>query len=376
MLTDRRLVIAALAAGALLLVWWMRSPALPVDAAGVTRGPLSVRVTTNGKVEPIEEAEIRARLDGRIVEIPEPGTRVQKGDVILRIDAGPVAAELAKAKSERLSALESLRAARAKLAREKERAATDTKLFEQGAVSAERHAESQAALRDARARVRFLERETPLRVDSLDLRIQEYEDQRGSAEVRAPFAGTVYRTERRKGAMVHVGDPILWIADLERLRVRTNIDQVDLGRVRAGQSVTITANAFPERTWTGTVSEVIPHVVVRQSRSISEGLARVEPPTDGLVPGMSVDVDIVVTELADTLHVPAQAIVRSNGQPYVYRVAGSRAERTPVKLGLETVNEVEVVEGLSAEDHVVVGPLRNLRDGDRVDARLRHVGSD
>lgn len=376
MITDRRLIIAAAAVAALLLAWWMRSPALPVDAAGVVRGPLSVRVTTNGKVEPIEEAEIRARFDGRIVEIPEPGTNVAEGDVILRIDAAPVAADLAKARSERLAALESLRAARAKLRREKERAATDQKLFEQGAVNGERNAESQAALRDAQARVAFLERETPLRVDSLDLRIHEFEDQLVSAAVRAPFAGTVYRTERRKGAMIHVGDPILWIADLEHLRVRTNIDQVDLGRVRAGQAVTITANAFPDRSWSGTVSEVIPHVVVRQSRSISEGLARVDPPTDGLVPGMSVDVDIVVTESADTLHVPAQAIVRSNGQPYVYRVAGNHAKRTAVKLGLETVNEVEVVEGLSADDHVVVGPLRDLHDGDRVEARLRHVGSE
>ncbi len=375
MIKNRRLIVAAAAVAALLLAWWMRSPALPVDAAGVTRGPLSVRVTTNGKVEPIEEAEIRARLDGRIVEIPDPGTDVAKGDVILRIDAGPVAADLANARGERLAALESLRSARAKLSREQERAATDQKLFEQGAVSAERNSESQAAVRDARARVGFLERETPLRVDSLDLRVREYEDQLVSSEVHAPFAGTVYRTERRKGAMVHVGDPILWIADLERLRVRTNIDQVDLGRVRAGQTVTITANAFPSRDWTGTVSEVIPHVVVRQSRSISEGLARVEPPTAGLVPGMSVDVDIVVTESADALHVPAQAIVRRNGQPYVYRVAGSRARRTPVTLGLETVNEVEVVDGLSAEDHVVVGPLRDLRDGDRVEARLRHVGT-
>lgn len=376
MITDRRLIIAAAALAALLLAWWMRSPALPVDAASVSRGPLSVRVTTNGKVEPIDEAEIRARFDGRIVEIPEPGTNVAEGDVILRIDAGPVAADLSKARSERLAALESLRSARAKLNREKERAATDQKLFEQGAVSGERNAESQSALRDARARVGFLERETPLRVDSLDLRIREFEDQLVSAEVHAPFAGTVYRTERRKGAMIHVGDPILWIADLEHLRVRTNIDQVDLGRVRAGQAVTITSNAFPDRAWAGTVSEVIPHVVVRQSRSISEGLARVEPPTDGLVPGMSVDVDIVVTESADTLHIPAQAIVRSNGQPYVYRVADSRAKRTAVKLGLETVNQVEVVEGLSAEDHVVVGPLRDLHDGDRVEARLRHVATE
>ena len=52
--------------------------------------------------------------------------------------------------------------------------------------------------------------------------------------MRAPFAGTIYKTQAKKGEMVRLGDPLLWLADLEHLRVRANVDQVDLGRVRAG----------------------------------------------------------------------------------------------------------------------------------------------
>jgi RND family efflux transporter MFP subunit len=354
--------------------WLGCSPEVPVTAARAQESPLTARVITNGKVEPIEEIEMRARLDGRIVEIPEPGTRVAQGDVALRIDAGPVSAELAKARSERLTAKESLREARATLARVRVRAAADIKLFEEGAITPEHHAESVATLRDARARVAFLEEDVPLRVASLDLRIEELEAQQASAEVRAPFDGTVYRTVRRNGQAVQVGDPILWLADLERLRVRANIDQVDLGRVKAGQQVRITSNAFPDRSWSGVVSEVIPHVVVRESRSISEGLARVEPPTGGLVPGMHVDVEIVVAESARALQVPAEAVFREDGTPFVFRIQRGRARRSPVTLGLETVTAVEVVEGLEPEDQVVLGPLHGLEDGDRVEARIRDDG--
>ena len=53
--------------------------------------------------------------------------------------------------------------------------------------------------------------------------------------MRAPFAGTIYKTQAKKGEMVRLGDPLLWLADLEHLRVRANVDQVDLGRVRPGQ---------------------------------------------------------------------------------------------------------------------------------------------
>jgi RND family efflux transporter MFP subunit len=374
---DRRVLIGIALAIALAIAcfWWLTcSPAVQVTATRAREGPLTVRVITNGKVEPIEDVEVRARLDGRIVEIPEPGTEVAKGDVVLRIDAGPVSADLANARSERLAANESLREARDALVRIQERAAADRKLFEEGAITQERNAESAAELRDARARVEYSEKEVPLRVASLDLRIEELEAQQASTEVSAPFDGTVYRTERRKGQAVRVGDPILRIADLERLRVRANIDQVDLGRVRAGQRVHITSNAFPDRSWSGLVSEVIPHVVVRESRSISEGLARVDPPTDGLVPGMSVDVEIVVAESPNALQIPAEAVFRTDGAPFVFRIEGGRARKSPVTLGLETVTAVEVEKGLSPEDRVVVGPLGDLRDGDRVEARMRDDG--
>ena len=372
MLTDRRMIAAAIVA-VLALAWFLRSPALPVEAAAVERGVLALRVTTNGKVEPVQEAEVRARLDGRIVEIPEPGTNVSEGDVILRIDAGPVSSELAKAQSERLAALESMRAARSKLRRQRQITATDDRLFEEGAIAKERHAESRAALREAQARVAYLESEVPLRVDSLDHRIKDLEDQQTSSVLTAPVTGSVYRTERRRGEVVHAGDPILWIADLSDLRVRANIDQVDLGRVRGDQRVEITSNAFPGRQWKGVVSEVIPHVVVRQSRSISEGLAKVEPPTEGLVPGMSVDVDIVVDQSEDALRVPAEAIFRTDGDAFVYRIEGNRARRIDVALGLETVNAVQVTEGLEADDVVVLGPATGLAEGDRVAARIRDV---
>jgi HlyD family secretion protein len=370
---DRRLLVG-IALAIFLLVWLTCSPAVQVTATRVEESPLTARVITNGKVEPIEEAEIRARLDGRIVEIPEPGTRVAEGDVALRIAVGPVSAELAKVRSERLAAKESLREARATLSRVRVRAAADIKLYEEGAITKQHHAESMATLRDARARVAFLEEEVPLRVASLDLRIEELEAQQASAEVRAAFDGTVYRTVRRKGQAVQVGDPILWIADLERLRVRANIDQVDLGRVGAGQPVRITSNAFPGRSWSGLVSEVIPHVVVRESRSISEGLARVEPPTEGLVPGMNVDVEIVVAESARALQVPSEAVLREDGAPFVFRIQQGRARRSPIKLGLETVTAVEVVDGLEPDDRIVLGPLRGLEDGDRVEARMRDDG--
>lgn len=347
-----------------------RSPRPQVQAAEVRRGTLRIEVATNGVVEPVDDVEIRARLDGRIVEIPdEPGKRVQAGDEIARFDAVPVTSALAAAESDRLAALEALRAARAAAQLVRARAATDAELYEKGALTREAYEASRRALSEAEAQLAYQEREVPLRVSALDLRIKELTEQRESTNVRAPFAGTIYKIQAKKGAMVRVGDPLLWLADLEHLRVRVNIDQVDLGRVQAGERVEVSANAFPGRSWSGVITELIPHVVVKESRSVSEGLARIDPPTNGMVPGMMVDVDVIVTEKPSALQVPSEAIFYRNGQPIVYRIDGNKVQATPVKLGLSSVTATEITDGVQEGTVVVVGPAPELEDGMRVELR-------
>jgi HlyD family secretion protein len=378
-LTPLRLAVAV---GVILLVvlplWFARTPPPKVEVIRARRGPLEVKVATNGKIEPLDEAEVevRARLEGRIIGIPEPGTHVDEGDVVLRIDDAPVGAELAKAESDRLAALESLRAAQHELSVLTDRFKTDQKLFEQGALTREKFEESQAAVADAEARVASLEKEVPLRVEGLDLRIEELQSRLDSTMVHAPFTGTVYKRAAKIGEVVKEGDPILWIADLTRLRVRANIDQVDLGRVKTGQEVVIGSNAFPGRTWTGRITDVIPHVVVKENRSISEGLARLDPPTYGLVPGMTVDVEIIVADAPDVLQVPAEAVISDGHGPFVYVLDGRRVRETPVKIGLASVASVEIENGLKENDAVVVGPTRGLSDGMKVDVISRDEGGE
>ena len=222
------------------------------------------------------------------------------------------------------------------------------------------------AAREAGAQVRHLEREVPLRLAALDARIAELRAQQEASVVRAPVDGTIYRTAVKTGAVVRLGDALLWLADLERLRVRTNVDQVDLGRVQPGQPVRVSANAFPGRAWRGTITEVVPDVIVKESRAVSESLARIEPPADGLVPGMTVDVEIVVAEAPDALQVPAEALRERDGQSLVYRVEGRRLRETAVTTGLSSVSAVAVTSGLDADDEIVVGPLEGLADGMRV----------
>jgi len=364
----RQLVVGGLAVAALVLFWYGRRPVTAVQVTAVRRAGMLVEVTTNGKVEPIDDIEVRARLDGRVLEVVDPGTKVAAGDVVLRLDQSDAAAALATAQSDRLAAQDSLRSARDAAALAKERAAVDARLEHAGALTRERLAETTAAAADTAAKLAFLEHDVPLRVAALDLRIQDLTAQTEAASLRATIAGTVYRTDVKKGAMVHVGDPLVAMADLDHLRVRANIDQVDLGRVQPGQEERITSNAFPGRSWKGHVTDVTPHVIVRDNRSISESLAQIDPPTTGLVPGMTVDVQIVISDAGDVLQVGADTIVGDQRQPFVFRLDGSRIRRTPIRIGRTNATDAEVLEGLDAKDRVVVSPRPELQDGMQVDA--------
>lgn len=350
-----------------LVPWWCgRADPPAVQTVAVKRQPLRVVVSTNGKVEPVDDIEVRARLDGRIIDIPDPGKRVAAGDPMVRFDAGPVAGELAAAESERLTALESLRVARATADERRQRFTTDSTLLKEGALTRDAYEQSARAATEAEAQQRYLEREVPVRVAGLEKRIAELRAQQEASVAPAPFAGTIYKTQAKKGALVRLGEPVLWLADLDHLRVRANVDQVDLGRVQPGQPVVISANAFPGRRWMGAISELVPNVVVKDSRSVAEGLARLEPPTDGLVPGMTVDVEIVVAEAPDVLTLPNEAVITEGEQTYVYRVNGRRLRKTPITTGLSSVSEIAVTAGLEDGAVVVAGPPAGLADGMKV----------
>ena len=335
------------------LLWWAREPSVAVAVAEARAGVLSLLVGTNGVVEPMETAEVRARLDGRVVEVPEAGSEVSAGELLLEIESGPTAAELAAAESRRLAALDSLREAEDKLRRTLRRVEHDRGLFRDQALTQERLDESLADLREVEARVTFLQSEVPLRVASLDLRITELRAQRDGAQVRAAFDGVVYKTAAKRGQRVRSGDAIVWFADLKRLRVRVNVDQVDLGRVQLGQRVRITSNAYPGRAWSARIEQLIPNVVKKESRFVAEALAQVEPPVAGLVPGMSVDIEVAIEAVSDALQIPSEAIFADERGSFVYRVAEDRVHRTRVEVGRSTVDAIEIVAGLEAGARIV-----------------------
>jgi macrolide-specific efflux system membrane fusion protein len=144
------------------------------------------------------------------------------------------------------------------------------------------------------------------------------------------------------------------IIDLDRLQLNTYVDEVDIGKIMAGQSVTFTVDAFPARDFTGRVTAIYPSATI-QDNVVKYVVAVDIADTDGglLRPEMTANVRIRLEERT-ALAVPARAIRQEDGRSVVYVVEGEASVGRPVRLGWRDGPWTEVAEGVRAGERILV----------------------
>jgi HlyD family secretion protein len=150
---------------------------------------------------------------------------------------------------------------------------------------------------------------------------------------------------------------LLQVADLTTVNVRGFVDEPDLGRLRAGESVKVTWDALPGRQWQGSVTRVPSTVVALGSRNVGEIGCRVANSDLKLLPNTNVTLNIVTAQAQDVITVPREAVHVENGQRFVYEVVGGRLQRRTVQTSIADLTQVEITQGLAADATVALGSL-------------------
>lgn len=425
---DRRLrnriLLSLLVAGALayaLLALSGRKPVPKISAVSPVRENLVASISSNGKVEPIAPYLTRAKLDTFVEKVNvKEGQAVRRGQLLLGLDVKDAAAQLAEAKSKLLRAQDDLRAARsggradaaaqvagdlAKAQAERERLQKNhdalARLIAQQAATQDDLAFNDLALTKAQAEVARLgtakqefDRSARLEIDHGTLQVQEIqsqvaalEEKVGQGRITAPADGTLYSLPVKAGDYVKVGDLLLEMADLHKVRVRAFIDEPELGGLEPNQPVKITWDALPNKSWVGK-TEIIPkQVVPRGSRSVGELLCAVNNDNLELLPNINVNVRINSRERMNVLSVPRGAVEAQGGRQYVFvvkknqlSVGQSTLEKREISVGIADATNYEVVSGLQEGELVALPGDVDLRDGMDVivvnteSANLRRTG--
>ena len=158
--------------------------------------------------------------------------------------------------------------------------------------------------------------------------------------------------------------PLFKIVDLYDLEAEVHIPEQDYAKVRKGQEATLKIDAFPEKSFLGKVERKSP--VIDSQSGTAEATIAVQNPEGVLRPGMFVRVQIVIAVHPDALIIPREAILMQGERRTVYSVREGTAREITVQIGFQEGDRVEILEGLTEEDLVVVRGQLGLQGGTKV----------
>ncbi len=355
-------------------------------AVSVERGPIRSVVSTNGKIEPIQNFEAHAPISTTVKRLlVKEGDHVRKGQLLLQLDDADIRSQAARAQAQvktaqaqqsvlkaegtqeevltlhaqLIKAQDALDAARRSLDAQR-------RLQQQGATSPGEVRQAEDTLRAAQADLTLIEQKQKdryskseaARIEAQSAEAQATydaaEDALHKSSVRAPFDGIVYSLPVKQGAFVQAGELLLQEADLSKVLVRAFVDEPDIGRLHPGQRVEITWDAVPGRTWIGALSSVPSTVKLLLSRNVGETTCILDNKDLRLLPNVNVGVTIVVAEHSNVLTLERDALRIDEAKPYVYRVVDNHLKRQTIEVSLQNLTRVEITSGLSEGDSVAL----------------------
>jgi RND family efflux transporter MFP subunit len=255
-----------------------------------------------------------------------------------------------------------LAAARARVARAQAELARVTGGQQAGAVAAQQGnlAAAQAQLDQLQADPRASDlARAEARLAQAQAQMEQVRVRIADATLRAPFAGAVAAVNVAPGEIISAQDLPITLIDDSRYLVKVTVDEVDIGRVRVGQSVDVLVDALGGAPLIGTVQTIAARPQPDSAVTAYEVTVALDAEPGALMPGMTATTTIVAERRADVLSVPTGALREENGRTLVDVVTtaadGSRT-LTPreVEVGLQVGSQAEIISGLSAGDEVVV----------------------
>lgn len=385
--------IAAAMVAVVIAVLAARSIAGPeVKAAKVTRRDVVETLVVNGRVFALQKSDIGAQTAGTVADVlVDKGSRVRKGDVLLRLDSREESAKATQARAsvaEARARLDSVRRLASNEAEANYRKAESTattaerelkraeSLHAEGLMSTadleEKRSIAVAARQDAesaRARLASIadteERGGRAALDQAQAGFEAENVRLAKTEIRAPGDGTVLLRNVQPGDSVQPGESLVVLALDSPTLLVADPDERNLPLLHVGAQARASADAYPNESFPATVSFVAPSI--DQQRGTVEVRLSVADPPEYLRTDMTVSVEIITGSKNAALVVPALAVHDVAGAPWVLVVRRHRATKQPLKLGVRGDEYLEVLSGLSEGEPVVL-LSEPVKQGSRVRA--------
>ena len=302
---------------------------LKVQIEEVDAAPLVERLATTGNLLASEQVELVSEVAGKVTEVTfAEGRRVKAGQVLVRLDASELEAELERSHF------------RLELAEQRE--SRQRQLLDQGVISQADYDFALSELNVLRSEQRLIEA------------------QLRKTEIRAPFAGSIGLRQVSPGTFLSPQTPIATLQAIDEIKIEFSAPEKYASRLQPGGRIEFSAKGI-DQGFEGVIYAIEPRVDP-ETRSLTLR-ARCPNPEGRLLPGAFADVDLVIEEIPDALTVPSIAVIPELGGKKVYIEIDGKTEPRSVETGIRTRERVQIVSGLEIGDRVITSSIQQLRPG-------------
>lgn len=351
-------VIAIIAIGASVIFGGVKkSQKETYSSVEITYGDIRQIVSATGEIQPVNTVNVGSQVSGTIDNIyVDYNSKVKKGDILLTIEPSVLEAQVEEAKASLNSAESKARLAKSEYERDKV-------LFASDFISRAEMEQAQATYEQSQQDV--------IRMKS---QYERAKTNLGYATISSPVDGTVISRKVDVGQTVAASfqTPDLFeiAEDLTKMQIETSVSEADIGVIKEGQKVTFTVDAYPSKTFVGTVHQIRLSPTTTSNVVVYTVVIAVDNSDLSLMPGMTAFVTIVIDEKFDVFKTQNAAFlvrsfdnlgVETNGatpKTHMAILRDGKIKFVPYAKGLVTATETEIIsDEIKTGDRVVVGKI-------------------
>jgi len=313
-----------------------QAPVIPVSIIDVKPAPMRDVILLPGTTEAWQDVQVSADTAGRIEWVgPREGERVNKGDLLVKIDVSALKAALDHAEAQFKLAEDLYQRRR--------------RLFERKIIAKEELDQS----------------ETQRTLAATDYEQIKVKYEHGFP--RSPISGVINYLYVDAGEFIDTGKPLADIVNIDRIKINVQVPELDIRFVRKGQTTPVKIDAFPEKELTGVVN----FVAFKADPATKTFLVRtvIDNPAGDIRPGMIARVVFVRRLIPDALVAPLFALVDKGGERLVFIEKDGVAHARTVSIGVIEDDRVQITSGLSPGDHLIVKGQTEVEDGMKVSVK-------
>ncbi len=325
-------LLSLLLVASLTLIQWNRVKNLVKVNAGLAKiTTIQEEVDSTGTVQPISRQEIRSLNPGRVVKVfVRIGDKVQSGQSLVVLDSTLADAQVAQARTSLATAVKN----------------RDTA-----------SGQSQQVLSQAQSAV-----------DQAQMALKVAIAEKDQLTLKSNLNGTVINLNTQEGDVVSPQVPLVVIAELDKLKIEADLNEIDAGKIQVGQVVRVTGKILGGNEVKGIVTAIAP---IAESKPSAQGnvnptvntqisLDQIPP---GLKPGLTMNIALIIATKEKVLAIPQEAIVQEINKNFVYRLENGKAHKIEIKTGLADDLNQEILAGLNSNDRIALNPTDQFYDG-------------